>query len=224
MTTETNWTHAFRETGRTKRFGGHRVLFTDGDVADDVMMISRGHVKLRASVHGRDVVLDVLGPGQLLGELSAIDGLPRSATAVTLDAVEVVMVPIEEFRTMMAQRPDMVRDVLQMLSARVRDASRRQAENGALDATGRLCRRLVEMADRFGAQGRESVSITAPLTQSDIAAWAGLSRESVVKSLHSLRRLGWVTTGPGTITVLEFAAVARRGALDTVNFPTRFAS
>ena len=77
-----------------------------------------------------------------------------------------------------------------------------------------MCRRLVELLDRYGvaADGGGRVEISAPLTQSDIAAWAGLSREAVVRALHGLRTLGWVATTSRGITVLDVDAVTARAA------------
>ncbi len=63
------------------------------------------------------------------------------------------------------------------------------------------------MMARYGAPVGERVTIDVPLSQQEIAAWAGLSREAVVKALASLRALGWIETGPGSITVLDPDAV-----------------
>ena len=91
--------------------------------------------------------------------------------------------------------------------------SRRQVEYGALDAIGRVCRRLVELMNRYGEPTGSAMLIRGPLTQGDIAAWAGLSREAVVKALSGLRTLGWVTTTPRSITVVNVDAVTSRAAL-----------
>jgi CRP/FNR family cyclic AMP-dependent transcriptional regulator len=102
---------------------------------------------------------------------------------------------------------------MRSVASRLRDASQRQAEYGARDAVGRVCRRLVEMMDRHGRAEGGGVMIDAPLSQTDIAAWAGLSREAVVKALHALQVLGRVTTGARTITVLDVEAVMSRASV-----------
>jgi CRP-like cAMP-binding protein len=97
---------------------------------------------------------------------------------------------------------------------RLRRASLRQVESGALDAVGRVCARLVELMARFGRPVDDgAVTIDGPLTQTDIAAWAGLSREAVVRALHQLRTVGWVATGSRRITVVDVDAVVARGSL-----------
>jgi CRP-like cAMP-binding protein len=103
--------------------------------------------------------------------------------------------------------------LLQCVAGRLRDASRRQVEYGALDGLGRVCRRLVELAHRYGSPTDDGTLITGPLTQGDIAAWAGLSREAVVRALQGLRSLGWVSTTSRSITVVDLPAVANRASL-----------
>ena len=75
--------------GRTRKYRAQSILFFEGDDAHDVMVVQAGEIKVSVSIDGREVLLDVLGPGDVLGELSAIDGGPRSATATSLGAASV---------------------------------------------------------------------------------------------------------------------------------------
>ena len=161
-------------------------------------------------------MLDVIEPGNIVGEVAAIDGRPRSATATALTATEVVSIPAATFVAFLESNPGVALILMRYVAGRLRDTSRRQVEYGALDAVGRVCRRLVEMMDRYGVPTGTGVRIDGPLTQSDIAAWAGLSREAVVKALQRLRAVGWVATTARTITVLDVAAVTSRAALTPV--------
>lgn len=201
--------------GRARRYPAHSILFFEGDEAHDVVVVRTGELKVSHTVDGREVVLDVFTSGDVLGELSAIDGRPRSATATALTPLEVTVIPAPAFMDFLVEHPDASLVLMRCVTGRLRDASRRQVEYGALDALGRVCRRLIEMVDRYGEpSGRGAgVLITAPLTQTDIAAWAGLSREAVVKALHGLRTLGWVATTPRSITVVDIDAVTSRASL-----------
>jgi CRP-like cAMP-binding protein len=199
--------------GRTRRYPAQSILFFEGDEAHDVLVVRSGELKVAHTVEGHEVVLDVLTAGDVLGELSAIDGRPRSATATALTAAEVASLPAAVFMAFLGEHPRAGLALLRCVTGRLRDASRRQVEYGALDALGRVCRRLLELRDRYGTPSGEGVVISGPLTQSDIAAWAGLSREAVVRALHGLRTLGWVTTTPRSITVLDVDAVTARASL-----------
>jgi CRP-like cAMP-binding protein len=200
--------------GRARRHPAQSILFFEGDEAHEVLVIGSGALKVAHTVEGHEVVLDVLSRGDVLGELSAVDGGPRSATATAITPVDVTAIPSGAFMSYLGDHPDAGLALLQCIAGRLRDASRRQVEYGALDGLGRVCRRLVELIDRYGeAADPVGVCIAGPLTQGDIAAWAGLSREAVVRALHGLRRLGWVATTSRSITVVDVAAVTARAAL-----------
>ncbi|MET0145139.1 MAG: Crp/Fnr family transcriptional regulator [Ilumatobacteraceae bacterium] len=203
--------------GRRRTHPPQSILFFEGDVPHDVILVRRGDLKVSTVVDGREVVLDVLGPGAIVGEVSAVDGRTRSATVTALTTTEIVAIPAATFMDFLGQHPVIALTLLRCMATRIRDASRRQVEYGALDAVGRVCRRLVELMDRYGhpvpGEATSAVRIDAPLTQGDIAAWAGLSREAVVKALHALRRLGWVATSSRAITVLDVDAVVARAAV-----------
>jgi CRP-like cAMP-binding protein len=198
--------------GRVRHYRAPSVLFFECDDTHDVLVVRSGDIKVSITLDDREVLLDVLGTGDLLGELSAIDGGPRSATASALTPVEVVAIPAAAFMGFLTAHPHVSLDLMRALAGRLRSASRRQVEYGALDGLGRVCRRLVELIDRYGTATEDGVVITTPLSQTEIAAWAGLSREAVVKGLHALRTLGWVATSGRTITVRDVDAVMGRAS------------
>lgn len=196
--------------GRRRRFPAHSIVMFEGDRPHDVVVVSSGDLKVSTTLAGREVMLDIVGPGALLGELAVLDGAERSAMVVALTDVDAVVVAADEFRSFLDARPPVVHKLLRSVAMRLRETSRRQVEYGALDAVGRVCRRLIELTERYGEPTAAGTLIAAPLTQSDIAAWAGLSREAVVRVLHDLRRLGWVTTSPRSIVVVDAHAVRSR--------------
>ncbi len=148
----------------------------------------------------------------MVGELGVIDGTERSAMAVALSDVDAVVVPAAAFHEFLEHWPGAMSKVLKSVTRRLRHTSRRQAEYGALDAVGRVCRRLVELIDRYGQPDGDTTVIASPLTQGDIAAWAGLSREAVVRVLHDLRGLGWVRTSAKSIVVVDPHSVRVRAS------------
>jgi CRP-like cAMP-binding protein len=201
--------------GRSRTVPAKSVLFFEGDDAHDVVIVGSGQVKVSAvGLDGREVVLDVLGPEEILGELSAIDGGRRSATATALTQTSVTLIEIERFRTFVSERPAVAVELLRAVTERLRGASRRQVEFGTVDGLGRVCARLVDLMARYGRPDEVGVAITAPLSQQEIGSWAGLSREAVVKALHALRSLGWIETRGRTISVADPAAIRGRAAVD----------
>lgn len=218
--TEPNWLSA-SDLGQLRTLGTRRALpagatlFLEGDEPYDLMIIESGDIKLTTTaLNGQETMLDVLGAGEVLGELSAIDGAPRSASAVALTPVELTSIPVDRFLDFLQAHPSSMGSLLAVTVRRLRLSNRRQLEFTTADALGRVCGRLDELAERYGhASGSDGVRIDLPITQTELAQWCGLSREAVVKSLRKLRDLGWVTTTDGAVTVEEREAVRARGQL-----------
>ena len=186
-----------------RRWPDGSVIFHEGDRADRVLLVLEGRVKLVATErNGTGAVLAVRGAGELVGELAAVDGAPRSATALAMGAVSCAVVPAERFRAVLEAEPAAAMALVRILAGRLREAEGRRAEHGALDSVQRLARRLVELAgDGTMIEG---------LNQEDLAALIGSSRESVAKALQTLRNAGLVRTGRRSIEVLDPAGLARR--------------
>ncbi len=200
-----------RAVGRRRDLGRGEAIFREGDTADSVVIVLDGHVKVTASaIEGRDVVLGVRGPGELLGDLSAIDGGPRSATVSALDDVGVLVIARAEFRAFLDRHPRVAVPMMELLARRLREASTREVEFGGPDTLGRLAARLVELAEDYGREASGGTEVALTLTQQELADWTALSRETVVKGLQAMRELGWVATGRRRITVLDLPALKNR--------------
>jgi CRP-like cAMP-binding protein len=194
---------------RTFRRGAF--LMTEGEASDHVIVLLSGRAKVSSyTAEGKEVLLAVRGPGDLLGELSAFDGEPRLATISALEPIEALIVPSERFTRFLEDRPRVAVLLLQMLTNRLRDSARKQVEYGAYDSAARVARRLVELVERYGTSEGPSVRIGLSLTQDELAGWTGASREAVSKALREFRDRGWVTTGRRSIVVLDVEALRNR--------------
>lgn len=197
--------------GRRRAYPKGATLFYEGDDGHDVVAVVAGLVKVSiVAESGREVILDVLGPGALLGELSAIDAGPRSATAVALHAVDAIVLTHDRFEVLMQEEPMLPAALLNVVAARLRDASRRQFEFGTADALGRLCASLAELDERYGRDDAGTRLLELPFAQGELAAHAGLSREAVVKSLAALRNLEWLTVDRRTVRIVDLGALRAR--------------
>lgn len=189
-------------------------VFHERQEADSVIVVLEGHVKVsRATASGREALLAFRGPGELLGELAAIDGKARSASAIAVEDAAVLVVPASQFIGFLHENPRVTFLLLETLSARLREGVSRLLELSAYDTTGRLAARLLELAEAHGEPSAAGIRITLPITQEELAASVGASREATTKALHSLRELGWVKTARREITVLDLDALGRRAAL-----------
>jgi CRP-like cAMP-binding protein len=205
---------ALQQRGIVRTYQRGTALFHERQPSDRVLILQEGRVKLCSiTEEGREILLAVRGPGDLLGELSAIDGEPRSATAIALEPVAALVIPPNAFTSFLESHPRAAVAIMQMLARRLRDADRKRVEFAAQDSIGRVAARLVELSERFGEEAESGgVRITLPLSQDELAGWVGASREAVSKALQALRNLGWVETHRRGITVHDLEALRRRAA------------
>jgi CRP/FNR family cyclic AMP-dependent transcriptional regulator len=206
---------ALAASGIVRSFAGGGALFHENQLPDRVLILRDGFVKVSCySVDGREIVLGIRGPGDVVGELSAIDGESRSASVIALEPVEALAMSTASFNDFLEANPQALRVLLQILSGRLRDADRRRVEFAAKDTMGRVASRIVELSERFGSPAEGDIQIDFPLTQEELAGWTACSRDSVVKALQSMRDLGWIETARKRITVRDLAAVRRTAGSD----------
>ena len=191
-----------------REFARGSVILHRGDDPASVFILLEGHVKITApNLHGPEAVLAFRGPGDLIGELGSIDGLPRSAGVAALEPVVVLAIPGRDFRRLLETRPGVGVALLKLVTARLRSADSERADFGAYDVLGRVARRLIELSERYGSAGAAGVEITLPLTQEELAGWSGASREAVSKAHTTLRGLGWVQTRRRELVVTDIEAL-----------------
>lgn len=202
---------ALAAAGTVRRFRAGAVLFHEGDPSEHVALITAGRVKIVAGGdNGAESVLAVRGPGDLVGELSAIDGRPRSATARALERVEAVLITGPALHQVLAEHPGAALALLRTVVGRLRDSDRRRVEFGSAGSLTRLARRLVALADEYGRPEADgSIRIGLPVTQEELAGWVGASRESVARAFAALRTAGILTTGRRTVTILDAEGLRR---------------
>lgn len=199
--------------GRTVAFPPRSVLMYQDEPAERVITLLKGRVKVsRGSADGQELLLSIRGPGDILGALPLVDHQPSSVSVVALEAVRALAIEARAFRRYMNVNPAVGMVLLEVLSHRLRDDMLKRAQCMALDTIGRVAARLVELAGRYGEQSDQGIVIGLPISQEELAAWAGASHAGVAKALQLLRELGWITTERRRITVRDLPALQRRSA------------
>lgn len=202
---------ALVDAGRVGRWPADGALLREGDPPTTVVVVLAGTVKVtKTGTSGREVLLELRSAGDVLGELGAIDGAPRSATVVALGEVEALAVPADRFDRLLRERAGLAHAVLTTVVQRLRRSSARQLEFGTLDVVGRVCARIAELAATHGEPGEGGVVVRRSISQQDLADWAAVSRDGVVRALAELRSNGWVETGRRRIVVRQLELVCLR--------------
>jgi CRP-like cAMP-binding protein len=204
-----------RREGHVRRFRRGQALFTEGDRAERVFLIDRGWVMISCmSPEGREIVLGLRGSGDIIGELSTLDGEARSATAQAVADVDAI-VAAGGVLTQALEEPAAARELINVLATRLRDADRKRLQFATLDTLGRVAERLLELSERFGQPNGEAITVEMPFSQEQLASWCGASREATVKALSALRSLKCISTGRQSLVIHDLSALSshaqRRG-------------
>ena len=196
----------------------HRRVFSAGtnvltveQPGEAVYIILHGTVKIHVEQgDGRDVILSILGAGDLLGELSLIDSVGRSASAVTLEDSLVLWMDRVTFSHMLENFPPVARNLVKILSARLRLSDQLIQALATLDVNGRVARQLLAFAEKYGREKNGATQIRIVLTQGDIADLVGASRKRVNQTMVLFRERGLIDVNTeGRIAIKDGEGLAR---------------
>jgi CRP/FNR family transcriptional regulator/CRP/FNR family cyclic AMP-dependent transcriptional regulator len=193
---------ALEQACRRRVFQRGETLFYEEDPGSALYILQAGQVKIvRLAPDGEERILHLQGEGSCLGELSLIDGAPRSARAVALDRVEALVLYREPFLELLARHPAVALAVMTELAGMVRRLSAQLQDLTALDVPGRLAKKLLELAATHGQATPEGRHIPLPLTQQELAHMIGATRVAVNQALSAFRQQGLLTTDRSGITL-----------------------
>jgi CRP/FNR family cyclic AMP-dependent transcriptional regulator len=197
----------------TKRrtFRAGEVIFHRDDPGQVLYMIKEGKVKICIiSPDGQEVSLTVFGKGEYFGEFALLDGLPRSTDAVALERVECYTLQRSDFHNTILKNPKIAILILEALSKRLRNTNQMVEDLIFLDVYGRVAKKLLELADAHGIKVDDGVRIDVRLTQQELAAMVGASRESVNKVLGYFTDKNFISTDKHRITIHNTNDLKRR--------------
>jgi CRP-like cAMP-binding protein len=207
--------HGLFAKAHTIPLSADQILFSAGDKGDGCYHIDQG--LLKASVTepgGGERILAVLGPGSVVGELSMIDGVPRSASVIALRDSKLSFISRAAFQAFGEARPELYRYLTTLLARRLRFTNDIVAATSFLSLKGRVARVLLSLAEEFGRDvGQGHVVIQQKVSQDDLAAMAGIARENVSRVLRDWTSHSLVSRISGYYC-LEDKAVFKRATED----------
>ncbi len=195
----------------------HRRIFPAGtnvltieQPGEAVYLILYGTLKIHVQDGERDVILSILGAGDLLGEMSLIDSVGRSANAVTLENSLMLWMDKRTFNYLVDEVPPVARNLVKIMSARVRLSDQLIQALATLDVNGRVARQLLAFAERYGREKEQGeVEIPISLTQGDIADLVGASRKRVNQAMTLFKKQKFVRlNSKGRIVILSHEGLA----------------
>jgi CRP/FNR family cyclic AMP-dependent transcriptional regulator len=186
----------------------NRVLFRSGDEGRSVVLILQGFIKLSTMAsNGREVVLEIAGPGTIFGELAVLNGSPRRADATALTACRVMAFDGTQFRLMVGRTPEAMFAAIRLLSDRLSAVTEQGMDAVSLPAPVRLAKALLYLAGLHSQRVDGCLHIGFRLSQRELGAMTGLIRESINKHLNAWRAAGWIELVGGSVTLCDVCAL-----------------
>ena len=189
--------------GRSVRFTKGAALYRRGDTGDSMIVIVSGRAKIsNITDDAREVVLNFLGPGDLIGEMAALGGGPRSADVVALETIDGILFYRRDVLATLERHPAALLGIVAELARKLRMTSA-MVEHGVLQMSGRAARGLLRLAERHGRESDDGTRLDIKLSQKDLGSYLGLSRENTSRELGRLREAGLIRTEGGEIVIVD---------------------
>jgi CRP-like cAMP-binding protein len=194
----------FKETG----YQPEETICFSGDPAERLFILAEGRVQLlRHTNTGKDVLLDILSPGEIFGSLSLLGDPVYPDTAVANTPCCVLQIGMSDFQSVLEEYPSVTMKVLEMTATRLHTAQERVRQLSALSVEGRIAHILLLLSAKFGKPDKVGMLIQAPFTREDLAAMAGTTSESASRVMSQFQRAGLIETGRQWVAVTDQAGL-----------------
>lgn len=185
------------------------VLFLKGDPSDGLYAIRRGLIRIGTTDDlGQQMTMNILGGGDVFGEIALLDGRSRTADAVALEDTDMFFLPRRDFLGLLKSEPSIALQLIELLCGRLRDLIERMEETTFLPAEARLARRILVLATDYGAEVHAS--------QEELASLAGVTRETVNRQLQSWKRMGVLSLGRGRLMIHDLEDLRRLARIGAI--------
>jgi len=185
--------------GTVRSYAKNTILVQEGDRSDQVYVVLDGRLKVYlADSEGKEIIVDVLGPGQYFGEM-ALEGDPRSASVMTLEPSRLSVVERDRFKEFLGSNPEAAYALIVTLIRRARNLTRAVGDLALLDVYGRVARLLLDSAREESGQ----LVVGERMSQQEIGRRVGASREMVWRILDDLRQGDYIAMQDGRIVIRQ---------------------
>jgi CRP/FNR family cyclic AMP-dependent transcriptional regulator len=200
---------------RALTFAPNEVIFRKGDLTPTLYVIERGRVKISTgSAEGREVVLNLLGPPSVFGEVALMDGGARTADATAVEPVTMLALDRRDMIPFLESQPALMLRMLVAMTQRLRWVSERYEDAVFLELPARLAKRLLLLGELFGFDTAKGRRLTVALPQREIAGHMGVSRETVNRLLQEWLGKGYIENDRGVLILKDQPALGKIAGTD----------
>lgn len=197
---------------RARSYKAKEMVVQQTDPGGDMFVIVSGHLKVVSSdPEGRDTALGIMAPGEIFGEVSLLDGSPRSATIIALEPCELLIIERSAFLRLLETMPSISIKLLGVLAQRLRRLTERAEDIAFLNVSKRLAKAIVKLADEYGQAHGDAVRVSFRLSQQEMGDLVGATRESANKHIRIWEQAGLVAQESGRLIILDLEALRKIG-------------
>ena len=190
------------------RFAERAQIFAQGDDSRSVMAVAQGYVKLSAvTLNGREVVLDLAGPGSVFGELAVLNGWPRAAAATALADCVLLSIDGGAFSRALGREPVAMMELIRLLSRRLRKTTEQMTDVIDMPAAVRIAKALLQLAALHSRPVGGGLQIELALSQRELGGMTGSIREIINRHLGNWRDAGWLRLSDRSIILTDVQAL-----------------
>lgn len=194
--------------GVTRTLGANQPLFSKGDEGDALYGVLHGRIRISAvAPSGKEVILNVINPGEIFAEIALLDGGPRTADASAMEATELLQIHRRDFLQFLESEPRVASHLLKLVCDRMRVMNEMLEDSAFLSLPSRLAKRVLNLSRHQSEERDPSQPLQFKISQSELGQMMGVSRESINKYLQAWRRAGWIELSRGKITLLNVPAL-----------------
>ena len=195
---------------RVERYPSGEEIYAKGSPGQSMMAVLRGSAKMTSvSSEGKEIVLNIMHPGDIFGEIALLDGEERSADAVAMADCELLVLHRRDFMPILEKRADICLILLKILCQRLRQTSEQVEDVLFRHLESRIAKALLHLAESATLHGVPGSPVELHVSQRELGNIAGGSRESVNKILQSWHKACWIELGKGTILIRDLDAIVR---------------
>ena len=202
--------HKLASIVREQNYKRRTTIVRVDDPGGALYILKSGLVKITIEdQHGDEMILRILYPTDFFGEMSLLDGMPRSATVTAQEPSEVLTISREHFLNIIEQSPKILLKMTAVLSQRLRNTNELIHSLAFFDVYGKVARLLLNLAAERGRVTEQGTVIDMRLTQQELAELAGMTRETMARTLREFQQAGCIRVDSGIISILELDMLHR---------------
>jgi len=202
----------------TKHLERRETLLSRGDEGDALYVVVEGLVRIWVgSDSGKELTFSIMEPGDVIGEIALLDGLPRTANATALEATLLLVIQRSAFLSVLESEPTLARHIIELLCERMRLKTDLLSDFAFADLPVRLARKLGDLVTAHGEIDGNEARLGRRFSQTELAQMLGVSREAINKQLAVWSHKGVVSTEDGGLTILNLSTLRAQAAIDRLD-------